>query len=217
MMDDNATNESVKGKTEPRWQRKKEERPQEILGAALEVFVQQGFAATKVEQVARRAGVTPGTLYVYFENKEALLKAVVKAGLDPILSFGTQFLDEYKGTPENLIHELVDQWWTLMESEHVAGIPKLMTAEACNFPELAGFYRDEVLSHALEIVRRVLRYGIDRGVFKIDDLELMARVIMSMLHEPTVNAHSLALFDHEKMDMQEYLDSVTRLILKGIT
>ena len=62
-------------KAEPRWQRKKEERPQEILSAALELFVQQGFSATKVEQVARKAGVTPGTLYVYFENKEALLSA----------------------------------------------------------------------------------------------------------------------------------------------
>ncbi|MFA6341864.1 MAG: TetR/AcrR family transcriptional regulator [Fibrobacteraceae bacterium] len=204
-------------KAEPRWQRKKEERPQEILSAALELFVQQGFSATKVEQVARKAGVTPGTLYVYFENKEALLKAVVKEGLGPILSFGNKFLDEYTGTPEDLVYQLVNQWWALMESEHVAGLPKLMTAESSNFPELAHFYIEEVLTHALDMIRRILRYGIERGAFKIDDVDMMSRVIMSSLHEPTVNAHSFAIFDKEKMDMQKYLNQLTRLILKGIT
>ena len=128
---------------------------------------------------------------------------MVRAGLDPILSFGTLFLDEYNGTPENLIHELVDQWWTLMESEHVAGIPKLMTAEARNFPELAGFYRDEVLSHALEIVRRV-PVTASTAACSRSMIRNSWRVIMSMLHEPTVNAFPCA-FDHEKMDMQKYL------------
>jgi predicted naringenin-chalcone synthase len=104
-----------------------------------------------------------------------------------------------------------------MEGEHVAGIPKLMTAEASNFPELAEFYINEVLTHALNMVRRILQYGIDRGAFKIDDVDMMARVIMSSLHEPTVNAHSFAMMEKNKFDMKAYLDALTRLILKGIT
>ena len=67
------------------------------------------------------------------------------------------------------------------------------------------------------MIRRILRYGIERGAFKIDDVDMMSRVIMSSLHEPTVNAHSFAIFDKEKMDMQKYLNQLTRLILKGIT
>jgi len=203
-------------KPEPRWQRKKEARPQEILTAALELFVKQGFSATKVSQVAKKAGVTPGTLYVYFENKDAILKAVVKMALDPIFEFGDNFLENYSGTPEELVHILVHKWWELMESEHVAGIPKLMTAEANNFPELADFYYKEVLSFAFDYIRRILRYGIERGKFQVTDVDLEAHIIMSSLHGATVDAHSFALVQKEGFDMNLYLDSLTSLILGGI-
>jgi AcrR family transcriptional regulator len=165
-------------KTHRPWQRKKEIRPQEILAAALDVFVEQGFSATKVAEVARRAGVQPGTIYVYFENKEALFKAVIHAAMSPVLSYSNEFLDNYTGTPEKLLYELTHQWWNLMESESCAGIPKLITAEANNFPELTQFYIDQVLVHAKRIVERVLQYGIDRNQFFIEDMDVTARIIM---------------------------------------
>lgn len=204
-------------KSEPRWERKKETRPQELIAAAHSIFVEQGYAATRVEQVAKKAGVTAGTLYVYFENKEALLKAVVLGAIKPLLSFGNQFLDEYNGTPEDLIHILVHTWWDVMEKPGVAGIPKLMTAEATNFPELGRFYTEEVLAHALGIVKRVLEYGICQGQFKIEDVDMMARVVMGSLHELTVYAHSFARFETPGMDISKYLLTQVKLILRGIT
>ena len=133
--ENSVNDETEEIKTHRPWQRKKEVRPQEILAAALAVFVEQGFSATKVAEVARRAGVQPGTIYVYFENKEALFKAVIHAAMSPVLSYSNEFLDNYTGTPEKLLYELTHKWWDLMESESCAGIPKLITAEANNFPE----------------------------------------------------------------------------------
>ena len=66
--------------------RRKEARPSELLEAALELFVEKGFAATRLEDVASRAGVSKGTLYLYFENKDALFKAVVQEGIIPVIA-----------------------------------------------------------------------------------------------------------------------------------
>ncbi|MDR1760411.1 MAG: TetR/AcrR family transcriptional regulator [Fibrobacter sp.] len=203
-------------KTEPRWERKKDARPKEIIAAAHTVFVEKGYSATRVELIAAKAGVTAGTLYVYFENKEDLLKTVVREAIKPILSFGHKFVEEFKGTPEELVHILVHTWWDLMEKPGVAGIPKLMTAESTNFPELGKFYAEEVLTHAFRIVKQVLNYGIRHGKFKIENVDMMARVIMGSLHELTVNAHSFAKFQ-PAIDISEYLKNQEQLILRGIT
>ncbi len=203
-------------KAEPRWERKKDARPQEIIAAAHAVFVEKGYSATRVELIAARAGVTAGTLYVYFENKEDILKAVVREAIKPILAFSSKFVEEFNGTPEELVHILVHTWWDLMEKPGVAGIPKLMTAESTNFPELGKFYAEEVLAHAFKIVKQVLNYGIKQGKFKIDNVDMMARVIMGSLHELTVFAHSFASFQRP-INISEYLKNQEQLILRGIT
>src|SRR6186997_3126741 len=95
-----------KRKRLPRWQRRKEARPAEIIAAALDVFVERGFAATKLEEVARRAGVTKGTVYLYFESKEALFKAVVRETIVPIFVRGEQMVAEHRGSAGVLLGQL---------------------------------------------------------------------------------------------------------------
>lgn len=210
-------NESEIANTHRSWQRKKEIRPQEILAAALKLFVEQGYSATKVAEVARQAGVQPGTIYVYFENKEALFKAVIHASMSPVLSYSNDFLNNYKGTPERLLYELTHQWWNLMESEACAGIPKLITAEANNFPQLTQFYIDQVLTHAKHIVERVLQYGIDRDAFFVENIDVTSRMIMMSLHEMTVYEHSFSHFDKMKIDVPHYLDTLAAFLYKGLS
>ena len=91
----------------PRWQRRKEARPAEIVAAALEVFVERGFATTKLEEVARRAGVTKGTVYLYFQNKEALFKAVVRETIVLIFARGEQMVAEHHGSAADLLEQLI--------------------------------------------------------------------------------------------------------------
>ena len=95
----------------PRWQRRKEARPAEIIAAALEAFVERGYAATKLEDVARRAGITKGTMYLYFANKEELFKAVVREAVVPVLALGERLAEEHRGTSSDLLAALIRGWW----------------------------------------------------------------------------------------------------------
>jgi len=124
---------------EPRWERRKDARPGELAAAALELFVERGFAATRLDDVAKRAGVSKGTLYLYFDSKDDLFKAVVREG---IVSRIVEFEDRmraYEGSSADLMTLLVKTWWQKIGSTKLAGITKLMMSEAANFQELARF------------------------------------------------------------------------------
>src|ERR1700730_16226294 len=144
----------------PRWRRRKNARPEEILTAALEVFADRGFAATKLEDVARRAGVTKGTIYLYFENKEALFKALIRQTIVPVLAQGEALAQSFTGSARELFEQLVREYWRLVGETSLSGIPRLMIAEAVNFPELARFYYEEVVTRGHRLMAGVLERGI---------------------------------------------------------
>src|SRR5256885_3484936 len=123
-------------KARPRWQRRKAARPTEIVAAALEVFVERGFAATRLEEVARRAGVTKGTVYLYFTSKEALFKAVVRQTIVPVIAQGEALAQSFPGTSRELVERLVREYWRLVGGTELAGIPELVIAEAAHVPQL---------------------------------------------------------------------------------
>ena len=103
-----ATKRSPRPRTrKPRWQRRKEDRPAEIVAAALDEFVERGFAATRLEAVARRAGVTKGTLYLYFDSKEDLFKAVVRETIVPVIAQGEALAQAHTGSARDLFEKLV--------------------------------------------------------------------------------------------------------------
>jgi AcrR family transcriptional regulator len=114
------------GKPAPRWTRRKDARPDEILAAGLEVFVERGYAAARLDEVASRAGVSKGTLYLYFDNKEELFKAVVRTSILPMLATAEALIEHFPGPPEALLRELVAGWWRMAGGTRIAGIPKLV-------------------------------------------------------------------------------------------
>src|SRR5882762_2449750 len=116
-------------------QRRKEARPQELLGAALELFVEKGFAATKTEEVAERAGVSKGTLYLYYPSKEELLKAVIRQNLSQLIAEGSGMADEFEGPTSELLACLMQAWWERVGNTPAGGIHKIMMSEVRNFPE----------------------------------------------------------------------------------
>src|SRR2546430_3104690 len=127
----------------PRWQRRKEARPGEIVAAALELFVERGFAATKLADVARRAGVTKGTVYLYFDGKEALFKAVVRETIVPVIAQGEALAQSFAGSARELLEQLVREYWRLIGETKLARISKLLMAAAATFLQLSSFYNDE--------------------------------------------------------------------------
>jgi len=120
-------------------QRRKEARPAELMAAALELFVSRGFAATRLDDVAAHAGVAKGTLYLYFDSKEALFKAVIQQGIVPILEQDAELVDSFAGTSAELLQRLVLNWWQRVSDTPLGKISRIMMSEAGNFPELAGF------------------------------------------------------------------------------
>src|SRR3989442_10422492 len=103
-----------KRRAKPRWQRRKDARPAELVAAALEVFVEKGFAATKLADVARRAGVTKGTVYLYFDSKEALFKAVVRETIVPVIAQGEALARSFTGSARELVERLVRAYWPVV-------------------------------------------------------------------------------------------------------
>ncbi len=203
-------------KPQPRWARRKEARPEEIIAAALDLFVERGFAATRLDDVAARAGVSKGTLYLYFENKEDLFKAVVRGSLLPVLQHGEELVAKYSGSSADLVRQLVRGWWELTGSTKIAGIPKLVIAEAGNFPDLAKFYYDEVIMRAHSMFGRVLQRGADTGEFREVDLDHVVHVALAPLVMLAVWGHSFACCEQEKLHPLRYLDAYLDMLLHSL-
>ena len=172
--------------------RRKEARPGELLEAALALFVEKGFAATRVEEVAARAGVSKGTLFLYFPSKEELFKAVVRENASRHLHDAFREVAGYAGTSTELLHEFIRRWWTQYGGTPAAGLTKLIMSEAANFPDLAQYYQDEVVQPSHELVRRIVQRGIDRGELREVDLTLAAHLIVAPLVQLVTWRFSLA-------------------------
>lgn len=201
----------------PRWQRKKDVRSQEILDAAAELFVEQGYSATKVSQIARKAGVTAGTLYVYYKNKEAILQEVVMKTINSIFDASDAILEKYDGSAEGLLTILIQKWFEAVVGEsRISGIPKLVVAESSNFPELADFFVKRVLDPGYNYICRVLEYGIARGTFKIDNVKMTAYMILSVLHGAVLDPHSLNMAKKHGLSMDVFQEKLRDTILYGI-
>lgn len=159
--------------------RRKEARPGELVAAALALFVEKGYAATRLEDVAARAGVSKGTVYLYFPSKEALFKQVVETGIVPVLDAGEELLSRHPGSASEVLRALVDGWWERIGATELAGIPKLMISEAGNFPDLAAYYHANVISRGRALLGEALRRGVASGEFRAVDVEAAIDALFS--------------------------------------
>ncbi|QTD46653.1 TetR/AcrR family transcriptional regulator [Ottowia testudinis] len=161
--------------------RRKQARPGELLEAALALFVEKGYAATRVEEVAARAGVSKGTLFLYFPSKEELFKAVVRENAGRHVADAMREVAGYTGTSAELLREFIQRWWTQYGGTPAAGLTKLIMSEAANFPDLAQYYQDEVVQPSHALVRRIVQRGIERRELRDVDLNLAAHLIVAPL------------------------------------
>ena len=196
--------------------RRKEARPSELLAAAIEAFVEKGYAAARLEDVAARAGVSKGTLYLYYENKEALFKAVIQEGIVPVIAENELIAAQHTGTSFDLLEKLLDNWWAKIGQTTLAGIPKLIMSEAGNFPELARYYHDNVISRGRQLVGAALRRGMASGEFRQLDVETAVDVIIAPVLMLLIWRFSLANCLSQSADPRAYLDIHIRLLKQGL-
>ncbi|WP_341677566.1 TetR/AcrR family transcriptional regulator [Niveibacterium sp. SC-1] len=242
-------------------QRRKEARPSELADAALELFVEKGFAATRLEEIAGRAGVSKGTLYLYFDSKEALFESVIREGLLPLIEAGetiTQFmpgggwegdieaLANHAGLPpgaeylridrsddrpveadklggivlanhyERLLRVLLFGWWDRIGASRLGGIPKLMNAEAANFPEVARFFREQVISRGRKLVASVLEAGMANGAFRPLPIEDSVTLFLAPAIHLAMTWQSPAFCGSEVTDPHAFLSNYLEIFVRGI-
>lgn len=198
--------------------RRKEARPAELLDAAMALFVEKGYAATKVEQVAARAGVSKGTLFLYFSSKEALFKAVVLADITARFVAWNEEFEDFQGSTTDMLRYCYSSWWEHIGSTRASGIIKLVLSEASNFPEITQFYQCEVTAPGQQLIRRVLQRGMDGGEFRPLDLDYAVYAVLSPLMFLTFCKHSpgACLPAAQPFSPQMYLDSQLDILLQGL-
>ncbi len=172
-------------------ERRKEARPGELLDAALDLFVEKGFAATRVEEVAARAGVSKGTLFLYFPSKEDLFKAVVREAISGRFDEWKAEMDSFTGDTGELVRECMLRWWERIGNTRASGITKLVMSEAGSFPEIAAFYTQEVIEPGNVLVRSILERGVKRGEVRDIDIDSACQSIMAPMIFLTMWKHSL--------------------------
>jgi AcrR family transcriptional regulator len=198
-------------------QRRKAARPGELIAAALELFVERGFAATKLDDVAARAGVSKGTLYLYFTSKEELFKAVIQQGILPVVAQGEKMIEEHTGDSATLLRNLIIRWWELVDNSALAGIPKLIVSEAGNFPEVARYFHDNVSKSIDELLGKVLRSGIEKGEFRAIDIDSAIDVITAPVLMRSIWRFSMEPYSCRGVpDPQAYLNTHIDLLLNGL-
>lgn len=203
-------------KPEPRWTRRKEARPEEITAAALELFVERGYAATRLEDVAARAGISKGTLYLYFANKEELFKSVVREALVArMVEFRGQ-IAQFQGSTFELLRLVVKGWWEKIGSTRISGIPKLILSEARNFPEIAEFYVAEVVRPGRETVMQVIRRGIERGEFRDVDVESTANLLVAPMLLISLWRNSLECCSEDRIDPAALMGAHVEMLSRGL-
>lgn len=204
--------------TTPR-QRRKETRPQELLDAALALFVEKGFAATRAEEVAARAGVSKGTLYLYFPSKEELLKAVIRHTLSVEIAAGAELAVQHEGSVRTLLVDVLSQWWCGVLGSPASGVIKIVITEVRNFPEIAEFYHAEVVAPGTRIIQQLIQRGIDNGEFRPVDVaqttfSIILPMVMLCLHKHSLGACLAA--DQQLVDPPAFIRHHLNLLLDGL-
>jgi AcrR family transcriptional regulator len=199
-------------------ERRKQARPGELLDAALDLFVEKGFAATRVEEVAARAGVSKGTLFLYFPSKDELFKAVVRENISGRFVEWNSDFETFEGSTRDMLVYCMHSWWDRVGSTKAAGITKLMMSEAANFPQIAAFYQQEVIGPGHTLIRRILQRGIDQGEFRQLDMDYAVFSVLAPMIFMMLSRHSrgVCLPDQLVLEPKRYMASQLDIILYGL-
>src|SRR5256885_13379237 len=163
---------------EPRWRRLPEERPQQIIDAALAIFGERGLAAARLEDIAKRAGLSKGTIYLYFPNKEELFREVIRQTIIAQIERAERELGAAtQQSASDTLAEFVRGYWGFLRSPKFASLFRLIHAELHNFPDLARFYGREVIERSYRLVTGIVDRGVRSGEFRAVDAGVAARML----------------------------------------
>ena len=196
-----------------RYQRRKEDRPHEITAAAFDAFAENGYSATRVEEVAKRAGVSKGLMYLYFKTKEELFKAVIKSVVIRRVDALIDAVDSTELSSEAFIRGPLANFMKQVPGSPVAIVIRLLIAEGQRHPDLADYYHEHVVSKGLTTITAFIQRGIARGEFRptpVTELPhlFLAPVMLSIVWR--------ILFSQQDLDTDKLIDTQLDLLLAEI-
>jgi AcrR family transcriptional regulator len=206
--------EILEARTETR-RRRKAERPQEILEAAFVEFSRNGYAMTTLDQIAEHAGVTKGTIYVYFENKEhlfiSMVREVTKATLDTV----HEMLETHEGSTADLLRaQFSFIYQHIVEDRRRREVLRMLIAEAPRFPELADRYHQEILRPCLDMLRQAIQRGMDRGEFRNSAIIDLPQIVIAPI--ALVDLWMMMFDTRQPLDLKAYFNAHLDLVLNGL-
>jgi AcrR family transcriptional regulator len=200
----------------PRWKRRPAARPEEILDAAFAVFAEDGFARAKLDDVARRAGVSKGTLYLYFDSKETLFREMVRAKVVPCVVEGEEFVRTFEGSPRDLLVAVIRRMWTTVRTPEVTRIGRLLQFELGSFPELGRFYFDEVIARTRRLIQGAIDRGVASGEFRRVPHHFATRAVSALLMHSAQQQCFFASLDPAPLTDEQVLNGVIDIVLNGV-
>ena len=203
-------------RTAPRWRRRKESRPGEILTAALDTFVERGYESARLEDIARLAGCTKGTIFLYYESKAELFKAVIRDVMVPLIEETERTIDAHRGSCRDLLEKLLRIRWERATASRLSGLAKLLFAETERYPDLARFYYDEIHSQSQALIQRAFEMGVARGEFRPLDGASFARVAIAPIVFASIWRHSFGPVVDQALDSDAYFKTTLDILFGGI-
>jgi len=202
----------------PRWRRRKSARPGELIEAALAVFVERGYSATRLDDVAKYAGVTKGTMYLYFENKEALFKAMVRDRVVSHIAATEEMVEHFEGSARDMFQLLMERWWARVVEGPMSGLAKLVMSEVATFPDLARFYHEEVVTRSFKLFEHALRLGMARGEFRRVDPNMAVRLTLAPMLMAALWQYTFARYvDGAEIEPRRFFEAHVDMMLAGLT
>lgn len=204
---------------QPKFRRRKADRPDEIVAAAMTVFVEKGFAAARLDDIAREAGVSKGAVYLYFETKEDVFRAVVERAIAPNLDAMQAALRAHPGPFPELVRQMLGLIVAAAQATPLGGVLKMVVGEARNFPELARIWHDELVAKALGAIAGAVDAAQRRGEVRAGDprifaLQLISPILVGVLWRETFTPVGAPPFDLSDVAGQ-HLETILRGLLKG--
>src|SRR5882757_3515546 len=199
-----------------RWERRKDARAPEILDAALGCFADKGFAATRMDDIAARAGITKGTIYLYFESKEAVFKALARQSIGAQLDDVRARVEASDGASADLLRLVIATMGHFARTSDRVILPKVLLAEAGNFPELAEFWRREIIDRGIGLFETIIRRGVARGEFRDVPPQHAARLCVAPILVLVLWRTIFSQFDDEPYDYEGLVQTHLDTLLRGL-
>ena len=200
----------------PKFRRRAEARPDEVLDAALVLFSRHGFAHTTVEQVARAAGLSKAAVYLYFPSKQSLLAGLVRRAVTPLADMALHEIAGYRGDPRPLIGMVLRLLAGRLADPAVFAVPSLILREAAVAPEMVRVYRDEVLDRILPAMRGLLAQGVAGGFIRAVDPDLTIRTVLGPILAHLLMAQVFGLLPEGGLQLDRLVENHLTILFAGL-